>query len=129
VTVASKLVVCLVDDDSSVRKAIFHLLESDGYTVNVFAEPEAFLEHLASNVVSVLVLDLWGTDVNGLQLLAHLSANSPHTRVIFINGREDAGAEQTARDIGVFDFFRKPFDGDKLLNSVRMALVQDGNGS
>ena len=90
--------------------------------MNVFAQAEPFLQHLASNPVPVLVLDLWTERMNGMELLAHLCAKSPQTRVIFITGREDAAAERTVRDIGVFDFFKKPFDGDKFLDSVRLAL-------
>lgn len=37
-------VVCLVDDDPSVRKPVSRLLESDGFSVRAFSEPQAFLK-------------------------------------------------------------------------------------
>src|SRR6266566_1348825 len=42
-------VIALVDDDPSVRKSVSRLLESDGFSVRAFSEPEAFLKHLATN--------------------------------------------------------------------------------
>lgn len=120
----SDRVVCLVDDDSSVRKSICHLLESDGFSVHAFAEPDVFLEHLARNAVPVLVLDIWMEKMTGMELLAHLCAKSPQTRVIFVTAYDDVAAERTVRQAGAFDFFKKPFDDDRLLNSVRLALHQ-----
>jgi PleD family two-component response regulator len=44
----------LVDDDPSVRKSISRLLESEGFKVCAFAEPETFLNHLATNPVRLV---------------------------------------------------------------------------
>ena len=115
-------VVCLIDDDASVRKSIARLLESSGFKVRAFSEPEAFLRHLATHSVLVAVLDIWMDNINGMVLLAHLCARSPKTRVIFITGREDHAAEATVRQAGAFAFFLKPFDQDRFLAAVRDAF-------
>ena len=115
-------IVCLVDDDSSVRKSLARLLESAGHAVDAFAEPEAFLEHLAHNSVPVAVLDIWMDRMTGMELLAHLCARSPQTRVIFITAHEDAGAKATVMQAGAFAFFIKPFDNAQFLAAVRGAL-------
>jgi FixJ family two-component response regulator len=122
-------VVCIVDDDSSVRKSICHLLESGGFSVHAFANSDVFLEHLAGNAVPVVVLDICLDQMTAMDLLTKLGARSPETRVIFITGFEDAAVERFVRQSGVFDFFKKPFDGDKLLNSVRLALRPNSNGA
>jgi FixJ family two-component response regulator len=116
-------VVCLVDDDPSVRKSIGRLLESAGYKIFAFSEPEAFLEHLANNHVPLVVLDIWMERMTGLELLVHLCARSPKTRVIFITAYEDAAAERTVKQAGVFAFFHKPFDDSQFLQAVRSALA------
>lgn len=115
-------VVCLVDDDPSVRKSVGRLLELAGFEVRTFAEPEIFLDYVAKNPVSVAILDIWMEHMTGMELLAHLCAKSPRTRLIFITGREDAGAEATVTQAGVFAFFLKPFDEEKFLNTVHSAL-------
>ena len=52
-------IVCLVDDDLSVRKSLGRLLESAGFKVNAFSQPEAFLDHLSTHFVPVAILDIW----------------------------------------------------------------------
>ena len=115
-------VVCLVDDDPSVRKSVSRLLESDGFSVRAFSEPEAFLKHLATNSVPLAVLDIWMESMTGMELLAHLCARSPQTRVIFITGHEDSAAEATVMQAGIAAFFIKPFDDDQFLSAVHRAL-------
>ena len=115
-------VVCLVDDDASVRKSVARFLESSGFKVDVFSEPEAFLGHLTAHSVPVAVLDIWMENMTGMELLAHLCARSPKTRVIFITGHEDYAAEATVRQAGAFAFFIKPFDNKRFLAAVRDAF-------
>jgi FixJ family two-component response regulator len=115
-------IVCLVDDDPSVRKSVGRLLESAGFSVKSFADPKIFLDYLAKNPVSVAVLDIWMENMTGMELLAHLCARSPETNVIFITGHEDSAAEATVTQAGVFAFFLKPFDDDQFLATVHRAF-------
>lgn len=117
-------VVSLVDDDASVRRSVTRLLESDGFSVRAFGQPKQFLEHLGSHDVEVAVLDIWMDQMTGMELLAHLCAESPHTRVIFITGQEDPAARATVLQGGAFAFFTKPFDDTAFLSAVRRAFVR-----
>ena len=114
--------VCVVDDDFSVLKSVSRMLESDGLRARAFGDPRLFLEYLGTNSVSVVVLDVWMERMTGMELLAHLCARSPQTRVIFITGQEDAAAEATVMAAGAFAFLLKPFDDDQFLQEVHRAL-------
>ena len=114
----------LVDDDPSVRKSISRLLESEGFKVCSFAEPETFLNHLATNPVRLVVLDIWMEKMSGMELLAHLCAKWPRTRVIFITGHEDRAAEATVMQAGASGFFIKPLDNEKFIAAVQDAIKQ-----
>ena len=115
-------VVCLVDDDESVRKSIVRVLGSVGFKIQAFSEPDAFLRHLRMHSVPVAILDIWMDHMTGMELLAHLCARSPDTRCIFITGREDHAAEMTVMQAGAFAFFVKPFDNVRFLQAVQDAL-------
>src|SRR6476469_254217 len=116
--------VCVVDDDFSVLKSVSRMLESDGLSARAFADPRHFLEYLGTNPVSVVVLDVWMERMTGMELLAHLCARSPQTRVIFITGQEDRAAEATVMRAGAAGFFIKPLDNEKFIAAVRDALKQ-----
>ena len=114
--------VCVVDDDPSIRKSLARLLESSGFNVDAFSKPEAFLLHLAAHPVRVAILDIWMENMTGMELLAHLCARSPETRIIFITGHEDTAAEATVMQAGAFAFFVKPFENKRFLSVVRNAF-------
>jgi len=117
-------VVCVVDDDASVRKSLARLLESVGFKVESFSDPDAFLAYLVSHSVQLVILDIWMDNMTGMELLAHLCARSPSTRVIFITAHEDHAAETTVMQAGAFAFFIKPLDNARFLGAVQRALNQ-----
>ena len=114
----------VVDDDASMRKSITRLLESEGFRVRAFGDPEDFLNEIATNHVRLVVLDIWMERMTGMELLAHLCARSPETRVIFITGHDDHAAEVTVMRAGAAGFFVKPLDNEKFIAAVRDALQQ-----
>ena len=114
----------VVDDDPSVRKSISRLLELEGFKVRAFGDPEDFLNQMATNPVRLVVLDIWMERMTGMELLAHLCARWPGTRVIFITGHEDRAAEATVMQAGASGFFIKPLDNEKFIAAVQDALEQ-----
>ena len=121
---ASGEICYVVDDDASMRKSISRLLKLEGFKVRDFGDPKDFLNEMATNHVRLVVLDIWMERMTGMELLAHLCARSPATRVIFITGHEDHAAEATVMRAGAVGFFLKPFDNEKFIAAVRDALKQ-----
>ena len=116
--------VSVVDDDFSVLESIYYLLVSAGFKVRPFKRPEDFLAHAGTHDVPVAVLDIWMDRMNGLEVLAHLCAISPKTRVIVVTARDDIAARTTAMAIGPVAYFMKPFDDQKFISAVRDAFSQ-----
>ena len=114
----------VVDDDPSMRKSISRLLELEGFKVRAFGDPEDFLNEIATNHVRLVVLDIWMERMTGMELLAHLCARSPETRVIFITGHEDHAAEATVMRAGASAFFIKPLDNQRFIAAVRDVFKQ-----
>jgi FixJ family two-component response regulator len=114
----------VVDDDPSVRKSITRLLELEGFKVRAFGDPEDFLNQMATNPVRLVVLDIWMQQMTGMEVLAHMCARWPGTRVIFITGHADRAAEATVMQAGASGFFIKPLDNEKFIAAVQDALEQ-----
>jgi len=115
-------VVCVVDDDHMMLRAMGRLLSSDGFAVRPFNKGEDFIAYVASHEVPLVVLDIWMKEMTGLEVLARLCAISPQTHVIVITGHEDAAARLTATQIGTVAFLIKPFDDEQFLEMVHRAL-------
>jgi FixJ family two-component response regulator len=118
-----KASICLLDDDLSILKALERLLKSDGFHVERFHEPAAFLSAVGKSPCRVAILDVWMPDMNGLEVQAALRKDCPETRIIFISGRDDPSVRQTALEAGAFGFLSKPFDDEVLLQLVRKAIA------
>jgi len=123
-SITSAEICYVVDDDPSVRKSITRLLELEGFKVRAFGDPEDFLNRMATNPVRLVVLDIWMQQMTGMEVLAHLCARWPGTRVIFITGHEDRAAEATVMQAGASGFFIKPLDNEKFIAAVQDALEQ-----
>jgi FixJ family two-component response regulator len=113
----------LLDDDTSMLKALGRLLVSAGFSVEKFNHPASFLYKLEQAKCRVAVLDLWMPEMNGLEVQTCLREDSPETRIIFITGRDDPSVRQTALDAGAFGFLAKPFEDEALVQLIRKAVA------
>jgi FixJ family two-component response regulator len=116
-------VICLLDDDPSVLKAVARLLTAAGWLAQQFNNPEKFLEYAKIHRVPVALLDVWMPSMNGLEVQSRLRELSPSTRVIIFTGKDDPRVRSTALNAGATAFFVKPFDDEELLTAIRLALA------
>jgi FixJ family two-component response regulator len=115
-------VICVVDDDESLRRSVRNLLSSVGFRVETFASAEEFLEYAHRANTGCLVLDLRMAGMNGLDLLRHLAATGSRIPVIILTAQGDEEARRRSLEAGAVAFLGKPFRGGDLLDAVRAAL-------
>lgn len=118
----------VVDDDEAVRDSLQALLESAGFTVEVFASGQAFLEVHVPNRSGCLVVDVQMPGMSGLELQRRLAADGVDLPVIVITGHGDIPMAVKALKAGALDFIEKPFADDSILVSVQHALEQAKQG-
>jgi FixJ family two-component response regulator len=114
--------ICILDDDSSVRRSLVQLLDSDGLMALTFENAEDFLAHARSHPVPLAVLDVWMPGTSGLEVQARLNEVSPDTEVIVMTARETPAIRTAALEAGAFAFVLKPFDDEAFLSLVHQAL-------
>jgi FixJ family two-component response regulator len=116
-------IVCVIDDDPSVLKALKRLLNSAGIEAQTFSGGKAFLAFAESNNVSLAVLDIHMPEMSGFEVRSHLRERWPCCRVILITGREDLDGPVSERKAGVEAFFTKPFDDTEFLAVIYRVLA------
>ena len=114
--------ICVLDDDASVLKAMRRLLRSAGLQVMVFEEAGAFLEHAETHAMALAILDIWMPGINGLEVQRRLLEVSPATPVIVMTGRDAPAMRRLAVAQGAAAFFAKPFRDEALLRAIRATL-------
>jgi FixJ family two-component response regulator len=117
--------VFVVDDDSSLRRAIKRLVESVGLRVELFASAHEFLQAKRPDAASCLVLDIRLPGISGLDFQRELSDCNIHIPIIFITAHGDIPMTVRAMKAGAVEFLPKPFPDQVLLDAIQQALVRD----
>jgi FixJ family two-component response regulator len=118
----AKKVVCVVDDDQSVRRALGRLFRSAGYAAETFASAEDYLAREIFEGSICLVLDVRMPGLNGLGLQEALETRGACEQIVFITGHGDVPTATRAMKKGAVDFLTKPFDDRELIEAVKRAL-------
>jgi FixJ family two-component response regulator len=122
VSVITRPLVSVVDDDESVRESLPHLLKRFGFAVQAFSSAE---EYLASDLVSkskCLVVDINMPGMSGPDLLEELRRLGWETPVIFITAQRDETIRSQVLEQGAIACLFKPFSGAALRAAIDAAL-------
>jgi RNA polymerase sigma factor (sigma-70 family) len=117
--------VFIVDDDTSVRKAISRLVASAGLRAEAFASAADFLARSPRGEHGCILLDVKMPVTTGLELQRQLAENGIEMPVIFVSAHVDVPLTVRAMKDGAFEVLTKPFQDGVLLDAVRQALARD----
>ena len=122
--------VYLIDDDESVRRALQRLLRSAGLDVRAFASAEEFLQSGNLTQRACIVLDIQMRALTGFDLQEKLASKGIRIPTIAVSALDDAETRERARMLGAVAFFRKPVDGQALIDAIHwaMGVTKDKSG-
>lgn len=114
--------ICVVDDDDSLLRALRRLLEATGFRVETFSSAEQFLESDHRGRADCIVLDVHLRGLSGLELQERLVRLGVSTPVVIITAHDEVTTRERARRAGAVEYLRKPFDDDSLIDAIHKAL-------
>lgn len=114
--------VYIVDDDENVRNSLAQLFEAVGYNFEIFSSSQDFLDSYDSTKPGCLVLDIRMPGMSGLGLQEKLAKYRDTLPIIFITGHGDVTTAVEAFKGGATDFIEKPFNDQKLLDSIDKSI-------
>jgi two-component system response regulator FixJ len=115
-------VVHIIDDDDAVRESISFLLGAARIPVQTHQTASAFLRELPALSPGCIVTDIRMPELSGMDLLKRLSEGGDKIPVIMMTGHGDVPLAVEAMKLGAADFIEKPFEDERLLGAVRLAL-------
>ena len=113
--------VCIVDDNESVRESLPDLVQHAGYDVQTFASAEAFLASPALDNATCLVLDVGLTGMSGPDLHQELWRRGRPIPVVFITAQGDRSLPSRLVAAGAVACLLKPFSDTALLEALQAA--------
>jgi FixJ family two-component response regulator len=118
-------VVCIVDDDPSVRDGLASLLRSIGHRVATFPSAASFLADGPLAMTGCLVVDIRLPGISGLEFQAQLTQAGHAIPIVFMTGHGDIEMSVRAMKAGAVDFLEKPFRDQDMLDAVASAIERD----
>ncbi len=115
--------VLLVDDDRDFRDAIAASLRLAGHVVDAIGRAEDAMARLDSGWPGIILSDLRMPGLDGWGLFRRVRALDPELPVILMTAHGDIPEAVAALREGAYDFLAKPFDIDRMLESVDRAIA------
>src|SRR3954464_10641553 len=111
--------VYIVDDDEAIRDSMAALVEAAGFSAKTIDSAVELLNSPGGLAADCFVADIRMPEMDGLQLPEGLTRRGGFGPLIIITGHADLDLAVQAMKAGASDFLEKPFEGDRLLASLR----------
>lgn len=118
----SDIKILLVDDEQEFINALSERLEMRDLKSNTALDGEQALKFVGDQEPDIVILDLNMPGINGMDVLRSVRTSYPHVQVIIQTGRGNDLDEAEARELGVFDYLKKPVDIELLVDRIRAAV-------
>ncbi len=115
--------ILVLDDEPGITMLCSRLLKRAGYDVIAFTEAAPAFEHLHTNSVSLLLVDIRMPDVDGFEVINLAKKLQPDIAVLVMTGFGTVETAIQALRQGVDGLLLKPFEqGAELVDAVKQAL-------
>jgi len=116
--------VFIIDDDPPMRDALVLMLRGAGYRARSFVSADDFLDNLPEDRSACVITDVRMPGLQGSELVGRLKTLRGDTwPVIVITGHGEVTLAVQLMKAGVVDFVEKPFDPQRMLDSVSSCLA------
>jgi two-component system KDP operon response regulator KdpE len=113
--------VLVVEDDRLIRRLLRSVLPARGFAVTEAETGAAALDLLRTEAPDLIVLDIGLPDINGLDLMRHVRAES-NVPIVVLSYTGAVTTKVEALESGASDYVTKPFNADELVARLRVAL-------
>ena len=114
--------ILIIDDDENIRKVLQTILEDKGYIVETADTAKKAIERSEKAFYNLAVIDVRLPDMEGIELLSKLRSTKPKMRKIIVTGYPTLQNVISAVNKGADAYLMKPFEVEKLLQTIREQL-------
>jgi DNA-binding NtrC family response regulator len=114
--------ILIIDDEAGIRDSLETLLTLEGYRIDLAADGRLGLDLLTRHTYDLLLLDLALPGESGIDLLPRIKDLVPELPVIMITAYGTVDNVVDAIRAGAANFVQKPWDNEKLLADIRLAI-------
>ena len=116
--------ILIVDDEKGILNALSAVLDDEGYTVSTAENGSEALKKIKDDTPSVVLLDVWLPDIDGLEILKEIRDAYPGVAVIVMSGHGTIETAVRATKLGAYDYIEKPLSMERVHLIVKHAIEQ-----
>ncbi|MCW4005802.1 MAG: response regulator [Candidatus Bathyarchaeota archaeon] len=114
--------ILVIDDDENIRKVVLAILKDNGYEVDTADSGSQAIAKTEKNSYDLMLVDIRLPDMEGTELLSKVHDTTPKIRKIMVTGYPTLQNAVTAVNKGADAYVMKPFDVDKMLETIKEQL-------
>ena len=116
--------ILLIDDEKDIRFAVHEILKENNFFVREADTVEKALSEIKKKLPDLVILDVLLDEKNrdGIHILKFIKSLDADLPVIMISGHANIQIAVDSIKHGAFEFLEKPFNKDRLLNYVNIAI-------
>ena len=123
IVIKSDVTIFIVDDDTSVLKALKRLIiMTAGFNVREYSSAHSFLNCGYEKQAGVLILDVQMPEMSGIEVQQKVFDSGSKMPIIFITAHENDEIENAAIQAGAVAFLQKPVEGNAILSAISKGL-------
>lgn len=119
--VEHRISVVIVDEKEEHLEGLAQILRQEKMSVATATSGIEAMACLAKKRFDVAIMDTEISDIDGLELLRDVKRGYPETEVIILTSHPTVMAALRGLQLGAFDYYVKPQDGESLARTIRAA--------
>ena len=114
--------ILIVEDEDDLRTLLGDVLDRAGYAIATASDGIEALAVLKQQEFDAAILDIQMPNMDGIELLKHITEHHPATRSIVLTGYADLRHASEAKKFGAADFIGKPYTFEEIVGSLERSL-------
>ncbi len=114
--------ILVVDDEDMVREMQISALSREGYACHAAQNADEACRILMDQEIDLALIDINMPGRSGVELLKELKQTNPDTAVLMATAVDNLDTAMFCLQVGADDYITKPFNLDRVLESVQQAL-------
>lgn len=114
--------ILVIDDSEAILDVISEILAAHGFAVDIALDGTLAIDKINDRFYDIILTDLAMPGKDGMEILRHITQNSPESICIIITGYGTIENAVEAIRLGAFDYLTKPVKSEEILIAIERAL-------
>ena len=121
---SSKPKILIVDDEPRMCKSLELILSRHNFQIKTANDVKSSIDIISHEPFDLILTDIVMDDSDGFQVMDHINRHKIDTIVVMMTGYASTDTAVEALRKGAYDYIRKPFETEAVINTIENALSQ-----